>query len=57
MVEKLSFVEHWPNSTGKRHVSHDVIIAFLKSSGQRRGSWGYHDVKTMAKWRKGIGVM
>ena len=51
------FVEHKPNSAGKRHVFHDVIIAFLESSRQRPGSWRYHDVKTIAKWPKGIGVM
>ena len=27
------------------------------SSRQRRGSWRYHDVKIMAKWPEGIGVM
>ena len=26
-----------------------AIIAFLKSSRQRRGSWRYHDVKIMKK--------
>ena len=54
--KNYSFAECYSNFAGKRHVSHDVIIAFLKSLRQRWRSWRYHDVKTMAKCPKGIGV-
>ena len=51
-----SFVVRKPTFAGKRRVSHDVIIALLKSSPQGKEFWRYHDVKTMAKWPKGINV-
>ena len=35
IVETASFVERYPNFAGKRRVSHDVIIALLKSPRQR----------------------
>ena len=57
MVKKTaSFVVCKPNFMGKRRVSHDVIIALLRYSRQRYECLRYHDVKTIAKWPKGIDV-
>ena len=56
-MEKLQVLQSVsPISRENFIVSHDVIIAFLKSSRQRLRCWRYHDIKTMAKWPKGIGV-
>ena len=53
--ETACFAERKSYSAGKRRIFHDVIVHFSSLRGkcdERR----YHDVKTMAKWPKGIRV-
>ena len=51
-----SFVEHSSYSVGKRRIFHDVIVHFSSIYSKSDEARRYHDVKTMAKWPKGIGV-
>ena len=55
-MKTACFVERKSYFTGKRRIFHDVILHFLGLRGKGDEARRYHDVKTMAKWPKGIGV-
>ena len=55
-VKTACFVERKSYSAGKRRIFHDVIVHFSSLRGKGDEARRYHDVKTMAKWPKGIGV-
>ena len=55
-VKTACFVDCKSYSAGKRQIFHDVIVYFSSLRGKDDEARRYHDVKTMAKWPKGIGV-
>ena len=54
--ETTRFAESKSYSVGKRRIFHDVIVHFSSLRGKGDEALRYHDVKTMAKWPKGIRV-
>ena len=55
-MKTACFAERKSLSVGKHRIFHDVIVHFYSLRGKSDEARRYHDVKTMAKWPKGIGV-